>query len=100
MSGQEVVPPSDSIVSSSDGNGDDGEHSTITTVLLSILSVLVLFGVLGGVAFGVMQISIFFQDYLNRGVEAAALKNLDELALSTAAPVLTNNPDGNTITVK
>ena len=31
---------------------------------------------------------------------ATALKNLDELAFSPAAPVLTNNPDGNTITVK
>ena len=41
--------------------------------LFKIIAVIV---VLAGVAFGVMRISIFFQDYLNRGVEAAALKNL------------------------
>ena len=34
--------------------------------------------VLGGVVFGVMQVSLFFQAYLNRGVEAAAVKNLDK----------------------
>ncbi len=43
--------------------------------LFKIIAVIV---VLGGVAFGVMQASLFFQDYLNRGVEAAAVKNLDK----------------------
>ncbi|MCH8204322.1 MAG: tetratricopeptide repeat protein [Candidatus Hydrogenedentes bacterium] len=48
---------------------DQGPH------LFKIIAVIV---VLVGVAFGVMRISIFFQDYLNRGVEAAAVKNLDK----------------------
>ncbi len=43
--------------------------------LFKIIAVIML---LGGVAFGVMRISLFFQDYLNRGVEAAAVKNLDK----------------------
>ena len=43
--------------------------------LFKIIAVIV---VLSGVAFGVMRISLFFQDYLNRGVEAAAVKNLDK----------------------
>ena len=37
--------------------------------LFKIIAVIV---VLGGVAFGVMRISVYFQDYVNRGVEAAA----------------------------
>lgn len=43
--------------------------------LFKIIAVIVVFG---GVAFGIMQVSLFFQDYLNRGVEAAAVKNLDK----------------------
>ena len=43
--------------------------------LFKIIAAIVVFG---GVAFGIMQVSLFFQDYLNRGVEAAAVKNLDK----------------------
>ena len=43
--------------------------------LFKIIAVIV---VLGGVAFGVMRVSVYFQDYVNRGVEAAAVKNLDK----------------------
>ncbi len=43
--------------------------------LFKIIAVIV---VLGGIAFGAMQASVFFQDYLDRGVEAAAVKNLDK----------------------
>lgn len=51
MSGQEVVPPqSDTAAPSEPGDG----RSVMPTILLSVLSVLVLFGVLGGVAFGIM----------------------------------------------
>ncbi|MCH8922331.1 MAG: SCO family protein [Planctomycetes bacterium] len=53
MSGQEVLPPP-SDAAASPGEGDSDGRSTMVTVLLSVLSVLVLFGVLGGVAFGIM----------------------------------------------
>ena len=53
MSGQEVLPPPSDTAASSGIEDGDG-HSRLPTVLLSILSVLVLLGVLGGVAFGIM----------------------------------------------
>ena len=53
MSGQEVPPPPTD-TAASPGEGDSDGRSTMVTVLLSVLSVLVLFGVLGGVAFGIM----------------------------------------------
>ncbi|MCH8046884.1 MAG: SCO family protein [Planctomycetes bacterium] len=48
MSGQEVVPPQSDAAEPGDGG------SAMPTILLSVLSVLVLFGVLGGVALGIM----------------------------------------------
>ena len=59
MSGQEVQsPPSDTAASPSAGDDHNDGRSPMVMVLLSILSVLVLFGVLGGVAFGIMLIGV------------------------------------------
>lgn len=44
----------------------------------NLFKVIVIIVVVGGAALGVMQASAFVQDYLNRGVESAAVKNLEK----------------------
>ncbi len=44
----------------------------------NLFKIIVIIVVVGGVALGVIRASVFVQEYLNQGVEAAAVKNLEK----------------------